>query len=81
MCKSRCEKEFKAETKGRRVGLREFPTLWAKGMVVVGRLCFPHSRRLKLGMPPSLPLDKMASIYWNNLLDTEQENWYLQLLQ
>jgi hypothetical protein len=55
MCKSRCEREFKEETKGRGVGLREFSTPWAKGMADEEQHRFPHSRRLKLCMPPACP--------------------------
>lgn len=80
MCKSGCEREFKEETKGRGVGLRKFPSPWAKGMVVVGRH-FPYLRHLKLGMPPAQHLDKTAGRGRRNGLGTEQRKVYIGLLQ
>lgn len=37
----------------RGVRLGEIPPLWVKAMAAVGRPHFPHSRHLKLGMPPA----------------------------
>lgn len=56
MCKSRCEREFKEKNP------KQGESVLRKGLYPVGernggvgRQCFPHSRHLKLGMPPALP--------------------------
>lgn len=58
MCKSRCEREFKEEAKGR--GVEPHPVgerngSWEKAM-------FPILGCLKLGMPPALPLDETRNM-------------------
>lgn len=55
MCKSRCERQFKEETKDRGVRAQKSPCPVGEWNCGVGRQRFPHSRRLKLEMPPALP--------------------------
>ena len=53
MCKCRLEREFKDEAQCRGVRLRENPSSVGEAVAAVARPRFPHSRHLKLGMPPA----------------------------
>lgn len=54
MCRSRHERAFKEDPKGRGVGARKSSYNVGGRNGHVGRQCFPHSGCVKLGMPPTL---------------------------
>lgn len=68
--------DSKKKPKAEESALSKGPTPWATGMAL-WEGSFPHSRRLKLGMPTALPSGQDSG----NVLEQRVEKIYIWLLQ